>query len=374
MARIKKKGLDYFPLDTDFIHNHLVRRLLKREGDAAFLALVTVLSRIYSGEGYYALADDYFYDDVSAALYQQEAADVRRIIGLALEYGIFHAGLYKRHGILTSEHIQRQYLFVTKRRKSTGLDERYRLVSDEADDDTPEEASAKEASGKKVPARAGFAKGAAAEAGAEASADGLLSRAGSAKGAAGTGPRASASASAGGGQASSGHETSSSATSGNGNGELQGYEEDKPFGENINATFIPQNVTLIPHSIAKHSIAKQSKENPLLQGSPGSGGTPAGERGGEEDVRKVHREWTDADIDRLSPPADGLRRNLEGLILNLRQHRIPPAEQYAIVLKSNYGVIGHPVWKGFESLRTGYGKIRQPGKFLLSLCWKARGR
>ena len=35
MARIKKKGLDYFPLNTDFIHDRAVRRLMKREGDGS---------------------------------------------------------------------------------------------------------------------------------------------------------------------------------------------------------------------------------------------------------------------------------------------------------------------------------------------------
>ena len=33
MPRIKKRGLDYFPLNTDFIYNRLVRRIMKREGD-----------------------------------------------------------------------------------------------------------------------------------------------------------------------------------------------------------------------------------------------------------------------------------------------------------------------------------------------------
>ena len=40
MARIKKKGLDYFPLNTDFIHDRAVRRLMKREGDSALGILV----------------------------------------------------------------------------------------------------------------------------------------------------------------------------------------------------------------------------------------------------------------------------------------------------------------------------------------------
>lgn len=65
MARIKKKGLDYFPLNTDFIHDRAVRRLMKREGDSALGILVEILSYIYAGEGYYVRADRLFYEDLS---------------------------------------------------------------------------------------------------------------------------------------------------------------------------------------------------------------------------------------------------------------------------------------------------------------------
>lgn len=73
-------------------------------------------------------------------------------------------------------------------------------------------------------------------------------------------------------------------------------------------------------------------------------------------------------IESLTPPQDGMQRNLDGLIFNLRQLRISPQEQYAIIVKSNFGVIGHPLWKGFYALRESRGKIRQPGRYLLSLC------
>lgn len=45
MGRIKQ-GLDYFPLNTDFMHDRVVRRVMKREGDSAFTdpALYPVLS------------------------------------------------------------------------------------------------------------------------------------------------------------------------------------------------------------------------------------------------------------------------------------------------------------------------------------------
>lgn len=96
MARIKKKGLDYFPLNTDFIHDRAVRRLMKREGDSALGILVEILSYIYAGEGYYVRADRLFYEDLSAGLYEKSADDVERIVRLAVEYGLFDAVLFER--------------------------------------------------------------------------------------------------------------------------------------------------------------------------------------------------------------------------------------------------------------------------------------
>ncbi len=131
MARIKKKGLDYFPLNTDFIHDRAVRRLMKREGDSALGILVEVLSYIYAGEGYYVHADRLFYEDLSAGLYEKSADDVERVIRLAVEYGLFDGGLFERGCILTSVEIQRQYLFSTRRRSVSHLEAAYCLLVNE---------------------------------------------------------------------------------------------------------------------------------------------------------------------------------------------------------------------------------------------------
>lgn len=84
MSRIKKRGLDYFPLNTDFMHDRLVRRIMKREGDGSFAILLGALSCIYADEGYYVCADELFYEDLSACLYEKTAADVKRILALAV--------------------------------------------------------------------------------------------------------------------------------------------------------------------------------------------------------------------------------------------------------------------------------------------------
>ena len=379
MSRIKKRGLDYFPLDIDFLQNRLVRRIMKREGDGALATLVSAFSCIYGGEGYYVLTDAFFYEDISANLYHQTAEDVKRILTLAAEYGIFDVTLFRECGVLTSAGIQRQYLFSTKRRKSSAIDNRFNLITDEQEDD---------------------------DAGKQGEAAGLFPE-------------------------TSGSETEVSAAL----PEVSTTLPESAMGTSQNVTLIPENVATGTHSIAQNSIAQQSIaqrsiEYPLLNSSP-SGRTQDADResaegDGEEEnflsspatpaslvafatftapaafvvpvspavpvssvahassavppsvppassvapLRHPRKEWTDEDICRMQPPSDGVNRNLDGLLFNLRQLRISPPEQRAIILKSNFGAIGHPMWKGFSTIRESCGKIRQPGRFLLSLCNK----
>ena len=374
MSRIKKRGLDYFPLDIDFLQNRLVRRIMKREGDGALATLVSAFSCIYGGEGYYVLTDAFFYEDISANLYHQTAEDVKRILTLAAEYGIFDVTLFRECGVLTSAGIQRQYLFSTKRRKSSAIDNRFNLITDEQEDD---------------------------DAGKQGEAAGLFPE-------------------------TSGSETEVSAAL----PEVSTTLPESAMGTSQNVTLIPENVASGTHSIAQQSIAQRSIEYPLLNSSP-SGRTQDADResaegDGEEEnflsspatpaslaafatfaapaafavpvspavpvssvahasfavppsvppassvapLRHPRKEWTDEDICRMQPPPDGVNRNLDGLLFNLRQLRISPPEQRAIILKSNFGAIGHPMWKGFSTIRESCGKIRQPGRFLLSLCNK----
>lgn len=109
MGRIKQ-GLDYFPLSTDFMHDRIVRRVMKREGDSAFTVLIYIMSYIYSGEGYYVRADNDFCDELSDQLFNTDNDTVHRVIRLFLEYGLFDSALYERYSILTSADVQRQYL------------------------------------------------------------------------------------------------------------------------------------------------------------------------------------------------------------------------------------------------------------------------
>ena len=283
MGRIKQ-GLDYFPLSTDFMHDRIVRRVMKREGDSAFTVLIYIMSYLYSGEGYYVRADTDFCDELSDQLFSTDNDTVRRVIRLFLEYGLFDSALYERYSILTSEDVQRQYLFITKRRSRHHICPDYCLLPEEkTTDEQPDTVAA--------------------------------------------------------------------------------------TGENVAVS--PNIATASRDTATKTALIKrkEKKEN-ILPNPPLPKGGDEGEEGGDFSNRKPAKkkhELTQSDIDRMQAPADGHPRNLSGLLDNLRLYHIPPSEQYAIVLKSNYGEIGGKVWKGFGVIRASAGKIKLPGHYLLSV-------
>ena len=266
MARIKKQGIDYFPMDNHFKNDRRVWRMMKREGDSAFTVLVFALSQLYQENGYYIPMDESLCEDLADCMFQLEAKDVRRILTTAIEVGLFDKGMFEKYGILTSADIQRQYLFSTRRRNTNSIEESYCLLTGE---------------------------------------------------------------------------------------EVEEYVDKKAINvaeKDINATITPEKCSSAvqsTQSIEKHSIEKKTS-------SKGSS--------------KPLKEWRKEDIDGMSPPDDGVKRNFEGLKEDLELFKIPIPEQYAIIRKSNYGQIGHPVWRGFYTLRDRFGKIHSPGKYLLSLC------
>lgn len=89
------------------------------------------MSYLYSGEGYYVRADTDFCDELSDQLFSTDNDTVRRVIRLFLEYGLFDSALYERYSILTSEDVQRQYLFITKRRSRHHICPDYCLLPEE---------------------------------------------------------------------------------------------------------------------------------------------------------------------------------------------------------------------------------------------------
>ena len=103
MARSIKKGLDYFPVDTDIFENIQVRKLKNRYKSFGFLAYFTLLCDIYKKEGYFLqLSDDYVYDLADRLGDTEEKIQEK--------YDCYH--------VLTSKSIQERYILVVKRCKN----------------------------------------------------------------------------------------------------------------------------------------------------------------------------------------------------------------------------------------------------------------
>ena len=122
MARPIKKGLDYFPVDTDIFENIQVRKLRKYHKSFGFLVYFTILCDIYKKEGYFLqVSDDYIYD--LAERTERTEEEIQSIIDFCLQINLFDQEKYVRFHILTSKSIQERYILVIKRCKNPICDE-----------------------------------------------------------------------------------------------------------------------------------------------------------------------------------------------------------------------------------------------------------
>ena len=88
MARISKPGLDYFPLDVNFLQDRKVRRISCRHHAAGIAALTSLLCLIYKEKGYYiSWNKDTLFDIAQEACCEEE--EMQAIIDDCLAVGLF---------------------------------------------------------------------------------------------------------------------------------------------------------------------------------------------------------------------------------------------------------------------------------------------
>lgn len=130
MGRPLKSGIDYFPLDCNFMKDIKVRKILRACGPGAIAVIVNLLCTIYQGDGYYMLWDEdtgfLIADDVGV-----KESFVHEVVKTAVQVDFFHAGMFDTRGILTSAGIQRRYKEATARRNNNALIADYNLLSNE---------------------------------------------------------------------------------------------------------------------------------------------------------------------------------------------------------------------------------------------------
>ena len=140
MARISKPGLDYFPLDVNFLQDRKVRRISCRHHAAGIAALTSLLCLIYKEKGYYVLWNkDTLFDIAQEACCEEEK--MQAIIDDCLSVGLFDTYIYKEYGVLTSQAIQEQYhkIIIDSRRKYKLPLENFSMIKEEKEANDNEE-------------------------------------------------------------------------------------------------------------------------------------------------------------------------------------------------------------------------------------------
>ncbi|GGD02282.1 Lin1244/Lin1753 domain-containing protein [Enterococcus wangshanyuanii] len=126
MARPTKKGIDYFPLDVDFLKDIKVRKIKRACGPFTVEVLICLLGNIYRENGYYIGWDE----DTSFLVADEVGAKeglVEEIVKKAVQVNFFNHDKFENHQILTSKGIQERYIEATKKRKEVVIEDIYRV-------------------------------------------------------------------------------------------------------------------------------------------------------------------------------------------------------------------------------------------------------
>lgn len=115
------KGIPYFPTPANFFDEEVMELLEAKFGVLASYMVMRLLCKIYK-EGYYISwgkeQNLIFVRKVGGGIKEDM---MEKIVDLLLEKGFFHKETYEKHGILTSEQIQRVWFEATTRRKNRFL-------------------------------------------------------------------------------------------------------------------------------------------------------------------------------------------------------------------------------------------------------------
>lgn len=119
MARPKKIGLDYFPMDVDIFTDRKVRKLMKKYDSIGFTVFSFILCEIYRDKGYWVQYDSDFIFDISDSLDLEENL-VSDIVNYCVQIDIFNRRIFNHKRYLTSKKIQEVY--VTGKRNNVLID------------------------------------------------------------------------------------------------------------------------------------------------------------------------------------------------------------------------------------------------------------
>lgn len=115
MARPLKKGLDYFPHDTNAFYDEKIQVLRMLFGNDGYATYFVLLEHIYKQNGFLKLSDEL--KILLAGLLKLEIDVFNSIINQCINLGLFDRVSYENDSILTSKRIQEMMNEVNKKRK-----------------------------------------------------------------------------------------------------------------------------------------------------------------------------------------------------------------------------------------------------------------
>ena len=114
LARPKKSGLSYFPLDVDFFEDPKIKILRARYGRDGIVFYIYLLCEIYK-QGYYIQVDDDFEYIISDDL-KMDQNKAKQVLNFLLSRSLFDNTLFQSDKVLTSAGIQRRFQLAVKER------------------------------------------------------------------------------------------------------------------------------------------------------------------------------------------------------------------------------------------------------------------
>lgn len=128
MARPKKKGLDYFPVDTNILQNKKVRRLKRRAGHVAVVLYLQILCDCYANSYFVKWNDDYRLE-LSEQIEIQED-EIEKMVRLMVDLNLFDRAMFENNDVLTSVNMQERYVAAKSHFMTNNeIDTTYLLIS-----------------------------------------------------------------------------------------------------------------------------------------------------------------------------------------------------------------------------------------------------
>lgn len=154
MARPRKDGLDYFPLDVNFLSDLKIKKIIRAYGAQAVAVVMSVLTTIYRDNGYFANYDEDLIFIIADEL-KLEDSYVKDVIEKLIEVDFLNKEQKEKNNILTSIGIQERYLKACERRVKTTLNSTYSLLNDSSNELPQTESTDKESFCKHKPSSTG---------------------------------------------------------------------------------------------------------------------------------------------------------------------------------------------------------------------------